>query len=270
AAMSSLLKTSTANRIGAPSPTPSNSSVGAAKRKRTDDVTPATVVYSQPQETGTGNHVYTQLTYTIEHLRNTQKWMTFKEIMDYLNIQEHEHQTRAQLQVLYRSQNPANRVEYNPRTDTYRYKPKYDIRSTAELQGWLQTQKSAQGLSVKDLKDGWSNVQDDIKKLEDKQQILVKRNHKDSQAKTVWFNDPSLMHKMDDEFKHQWHGILLPANPDDLRNKLIGAGLKPSSAPREAISTKGKEKKRKTVRHSGKQTNNHMQNILKDFSYMRK
>lgn len=265
-----LLKPNAASRLGAPSPTPSNSSAGATKRKRHEDVAPATVVYSQPQETGTGNHVYTQLTYTIEHLRSTQKWMTFKEIMNYLNIPENDHETRSHLETLYRSENPANRVEYNPKDNTYRYKPKYDIRNTAELKGWLQNQKSAQGLSVKDLKDGWHSVQDDIKTLEDKQEVLVKRNQKDSLAKTVWINDPSLMHKMDDDFKHQWHGILLPPNPDDLRNKLLGAGLKPSSAPREATSTKPKEKKRKAPRRGGKQTNTHMASILKDFSHMRK
>lgn len=75
---------------------------------------------------------------------------------------------------------------------------------------------------------------------------------------------------MSDDFKHEWHTIQIPPNPDDLRNSLLSAGLKPSSAPREVTATKPKEKKRKAPRRGGKQTNTHMANILKDFSHMRK
>lgn len=78
------------------------------------------------------------------------------------------------------------------------------------------------------------------------------------------------MHDMDAEFKSEWHKIQIPANPDDLRNSLLSAGLKPSSAPREAAVAKSKEKKRKAPRRGGKQTNTHMASILKDFSHMRK
>lgn len=78
------------------------------------------------------------------------------------------------------------------------------------------------------------------------------------------------MHKMDADFKNEWHKIQIPPNPDDLRNSLLAAGLKPSSAPRQVDASKPKEKKRKAPRRSGKQTNSHMTNILKDFSHLRK
>ncbi|KAF2261984.1 transcription initiation factor IIE, beta subunit [Lojkania enalia] len=264
----SFLKTNSA-RVAAPSPTPSNTSASGGKRKRPADELTSTI-YSQPSDTGTGNHVYTQLTYTIDHLRsNNDRWMTFKEITDYLNIPQEDERTRSQLETLFRSPN-THRIDYNPRDNTYRYKPKYDIRGENDLKRWLQSQKSAQGLSVRDLKDGWANVQEGVDRLEKKKEILVNRNKKDNQAKTVWINDPSLMHNMDDNFKAEWHRIHLPPNPDDLRNKLVAAGLKPSSAPREAVATKPKEKKRKAPRRGGKQTNTHMASILKDFSHMRK
>lgn len=179
------LKPSSAARISAPSPTPSNASASGAKRKRPDDGTP-NIVYSQPQETGTGSHIYTQLTYTVEHLRANQRWMSFKEITDYLNVPENDHQTRHHLTELFRSNNPQNRIAYNPADNTYRYRPKFEIRNASELKGYLQNQKSAQGLSVKDLKDGWSAVQDELKSLEDRKEVLVKRNQKDQQARTVY------------------------------------------------------------------------------------
>lgn len=263
----SFLKANSVARTSAPSPTPSNASGSGAKRKRPEE---GSVVYSQPQETGTGSHIYTQLTYTIDFLRQNQRWMTFKEIMEYLNIRADDHVTRSHLTTLFRSSNPQNRISYNPKDNTYRYKPKFDIHNTAQLKGYFQRQKSSQGLSVKDLKDGWANVHDDLKELEAKKEVLVKRNLKDQLARTVWGNDPSLMHIMDPEFANEWHKIQIPPNPDDLRNSLLVAGLKPSSAPRQFVASKPDKKKRKAPRRGGKQTNLHMANILKDFSHMRK
>lgn len=262
----SFLKSSSAN-LSAPSPTPSNTSSSGAKRKRPDDA-PATV-YSQPTETGTGSHILTQFTYTIEHLKEEQRWFTEREILNYLHINPKD-DVAHQLVQLFRSPNPTNRIEYNPRDGKYRYKPKYDIRDAAQLKGYLQSQKSAAGLSVKELKDGWPEAAEAINQLEKKKEILVGRHRKDNQAKTVWLNDPSLMQKMDPEFENEWHKIHLPANPDELRNKLLQAGLKPSSAPREVVASKPKEKKRKAPRRGGKQTNTHMASILKDFSHLRK
>ena len=262
----SYLKTAT-TKLSAPSPTPSNSSNSGAKRKRPDDGN--TTVYSQPVETGTGNHAYTQLTYTIEFLKKDQRWHKQQDIFNYLNIQPGDTVTTTLLQ-LYRSNREGTRIQYDPKTQLYRYKPKYDIRSTAELLGYLQNQKSSLGLSVKDLKDGWQNAAEEIDKMEKKKEVLVTRHRRDDQVKTVWINDASLMYPMDAEFEADWHKISLPANPDDLRLKLLAAGLKPSSAKREVSTNKPKEKKRKAPRRGGKQTNTHMASILKDFSHLRK
>jgi transcription initiation factor TFIIE subunit beta len=248
---------------------PAPSSVADNKRKREE----TNVVYSQPQETGTGSHIYTQLTYTITWLRNRMadgddSWHSLKEIMDYLNV--HDPTMKAQLQTLYRSRNPTNRIAYNQKDGTYRYKPIYDIRNANQLKGFLQNQKSAQGISVKDLKDGWPTVHNVLKIMEGNKEVLIKRNLKDQVAKTVWGNDATLMHDMDPEFQNEWHKIQIPPNPDDLRNALLAAGLKPSSAPRQAEAKKTDKKRKKAVRRGGKQTNAHMANILKDFSHMRK
>ncbi|KAH7135577.1 hypothetical protein B0J11DRAFT_547463 [Dendryphion nanum] len=266
----SYLKTNSSSKLSAPSPTPSATSANGAKRKR--ETGPQTV-YSQPQETGTGIHLMTQVTYTIEYLREEKRWMTLQEITDYLNLHQttpnYEHAVRT-LQSTFRKKDPQNRIEWDPRTNKYRYKPKYDIRNADDLKSFLQKQKSAQGLPVRELKDGWTEVQEGINKMEEKKEILVKRNQKDLQAKTVWINDPSLMYPMEKEFKDAWLQISLPANPDDLRNGLIKAGLKPSSAPREAKTVKTKENRKKAARRGGKQTNTHMANLLRDFSHLRK
>ena len=252
----------------APSPTPSNSSANGAKRKRPVESLPANIVYSQPQDTGTGEHVYTQVNYATAHLRERQEWMSFDDITSFLNVRPG-HPHYEQLRLLFRSDAAGNRIEYDAARNLYRYKPKLDIRNPAQLKGYLQNQKSAQGLSLKDLKDGWATVADDIKAMADKKQVLLKLT-KDGVPKTVWDNDPSLMHPMDQEFLSEWHRIAIPPNPDDLRNTLLNVGLQVASAPRVVIDSGPKQKKKRAPRKNGKQTNTHMAHILKDFSAMRK
>lgn len=259
----SFLKANSATR-NAPSPTPSNTSANG-KRKRPE---PSNVVYSQPTDTGTGEHVYTRFTYTIDHLRETKQWMTFEEIMDYLGVAPG-NQQRDQLRTLFQSDSPGNRITWDAANSRYRYKPKLDIRNPAQLKGYLQNQKSSQGLSIKDLKDGWPSVADDIKTMEDKKEVLVKRA-KDGVAKSVWDNDPSLVLPMDSEFSNEWHKIAIPANPEDLRATLMNIGLVAATAPKQANNGGPKQKKKRAPRQGGKQTNTHMQHILKDFSGMRK
>lgn len=259
-------KSNLAQRMNAPSPTPSNTSANGAKRKRPADGVP--VVYSQPQDTGTGEHVYTRLTYATDHLReNPSTWMGFDEIMEFLNVPPG-HVQREQLRQLMRADNAGNRISWNSANETYRYKPKLQIRNPAQLKGYLQSQKSAMGLSIKDLKDGWATVADDIKLMEDKKEVLVKRA-KDGVAKTVWSNDPSLMHPMDPELMNEWHKIAIPPNPDELRTTLLHAGLHAATQPRPVV-TGTKEKKKRAARQGGKQTNTHMLHLLRDFSGMRK
>ncbi|KAF2110575.1 hypothetical protein BDV96DRAFT_583391 [Lophiotrema nucula] len=267
------LKPNTTARLSAPSPTPSNSSTGAAKRKRPADDNARSVVYSQPANTGAGKHLASQLTYTVEWLRQHPGWHTAEEIFAYLNIQPTDgtdvQATHRQLANLY--QRPDVRpVQYNPKTKLYSYVSKLPIHNASDLMRVLQEQKSAAGISVKDLQDGWQDVRAGVEGLENEQKILVTHNKKDNSAKTVWINDKSLMYEMDDDFRVTWLSTPLPPNPEDLRTRLMNAGLKPSSAPRKTGPSQPKEKKKKAPRRGGKQTNTHMASILKDFSHMRK
>ncbi|KAF2737087.1 hypothetical protein EJ04DRAFT_510624 [Polyplosphaeria fusca] len=235
------------------------------KRKRED------IVHSQPLDTGSGSHIYTQLTYSIDFLRQSpDEWYSLTDLFNHLNIINDPdiNRTKSNLENLYKHPRTEN-IEYNYSTNKYRYRPKYNIRDADGLKHHLQNQKSAQGLPVRELKDGWQSVQGDLGKLEKSQEILVTRTKKDNQAKTVWLNDASLMHKMDEGFKADWHDTKLP-NVEELRNTLLKAGLKPSSAPKEFAAAKPKEKKRKQARRGGKMTNTHMSHILKDYSERRK
>jgi transcription initiation factor TFIIE subunit beta len=269
----SFLKSSSAvpANLSAPSPTLSNTSSGGTKRKRpADGVKPATsAIYSQPRETGTGSHILTQVVYATDYLKGAGRPLTFKEITDYLGPAVDDPEQQARLLNIFQL-GRTERISYNAKTDKYSYRPKSSVKTPEELKGFLQNQKSARGIAVKDLKDGWADAPEAIDAMEKKRELLVTHNKKDGSARTVWINDPTLMHKLDSDFLTEWHKIQLPANPDELRMKLMAAGLKPSSAPKEIVVSKPKEKKKKAPRKGGKQTNIHMASILKDYSHKRK
>jgi transcription initiation factor TFIIE subunit beta len=252
--------------LAAPSPTPSNSSANGAKRKRPAES--SNVVYSQPADTGTGDHVYTQFGFARDHLKDGLKTLPFEEIMDYLGVREDQPNWK-QLRQLFHSTSKDNRIGYDASTNLYHYRPKLNIRNAQQLKGYLQNQKSAQGISIKDLKDGWANVAEEIKGLADKKQVLLKYT-KDGIPKTVWDNDPSLMHPMDTQFIADWHKIAIPPNPDDMRNTLLNVGLNVATAPRVIVDNTPKPKKKRAPRKNGRVTNTHMAHVLKDFSGLRK
>jgi len=153
----------------------------------------------------------------------------------------------------------------------FSYRPKYPVRGPDSLKAFLQKRTDMRALLVQDLKDGWPDAAKGIDLMGQRNEVLVTRHKKDPfLPKAVWPNDPSLRLDMDANFRKKWHEILLPANPDELRNKLEAAGLKPTSAPREMVKAGPVQKKKKVARRGGKTTNTHMAGILRDYSGMRK
>lgn len=268
--------------LSVPSPTASLSSATGKsdhKRKRGDafgagshGAPSSTTVYSQPQQTGMGHHLLTQIHYAVEYLKEKDRALSFTDITGYLSLQNVSEQDRRAIQQTLQSHRS---VDYDRHgldgQGSFRFRPKHNVRSAEELRRYLQQRTTAQGIPVRELKDGWSGAIEAISMLENKGEVLVTRNKKDNQPKMVWLNDPSLSLAVDDEFQTMWHEVRLPANPDELRGKLEQAGLKPTSAPKDGSMLKGqKREKKRAVRRTGKLTNTHMAGILKDYSHKRK
>lgn len=258
------LKAGTPVGVSAPSPTPSTSSTGGAKRKRPAD----RVVYSQPADAGNAVHINSKYGHINDLLQaNPEKWFTFTDLMFNQNVREG-HPHRNLLRQMLRDPSSATIIA-DLAQDRYRYKSYFDIRNGTQLKAHFQSQQHAKGLKISQLRDGWKSVVEDIKPLEDKREIIVKRS-KDGQARMVYANDPTLYHSMDEEFRTEWHKIAIPPNPDDLRQILEGAGLKASTGPKKIIDSGGKKQKKRAARRGGKQTNAHMKDYLQDFSGIRK
>jgi transcription initiation factor TFIIE subunit beta len=75
------------------------------------------------------------------------------------------------------------------------------------------------GLAVKELKDGYPNVEEDLKTLEAQGHVLVICGNKDGLPRMVWYNDPKLNVSISEEFKEMYHNLRVP-DARDLPNEL--------------------------------------------------
>ncbi|KAI4115431.1 MAG: hypothetical protein LQ345_003964 [Seirophora villosa] len=255
----------------APSPTPSQASESSKndlKRKRPDV---PEVPYSQPRDTGTGQHIMTQITYAIEYLKTKNTPQTLSDILSYLSMQTREQSYKSSVEKILRGH---EKVEYQPAQEStpalFSFRPAHNIRSAESLLRHLQAQRTAQGLSVKELRDGWPDAEDTINDLETEGKLLVTRNKKDNHARMVWPNDPSLNFDVDEEFQNIWHRIKLP-EPGALADELEKEGLTPANKSQKVQRPmKAQEKTKRKPRSGGRTTNVHMAGILRDYSHLKK
>ncbi|KAI0999842.1 hypothetical protein K3495_g8356 [Podosphaera aphanis] len=244
------------------------------KRKRE----PGNVVYSQPMPTGYGTEAFTQVTYVIEFLKKKNERKTFQEILQYLSQVNVDERKKKLIARILRQH---DRVRWIPDSNLktqvwdsghFEHRPIIQVRTEKELLGYLQKMPNAQGVSVKDLKDGWPDCDSAIDKLEKEHRILVTRTKKDNHARMIWSNDPTLVHKIDPDFQTMWHKVELPSI-NELVRKLLEVGQKPASedpSKRIKAAPKLKEKKKRAPRSGGKTTNTHMAHLLKDFSHLKR
>lgn len=238
------------------------------KRKRPE---PNNIVYSQPEASGTGKNIMTQVAYAIKHLQSKEAPLQLEDLLSYLSVQHRGDEYIRTITTILRKH---DKIDYDPAglngKGSYAFRPIHNIRTADQLLGYLQAQTTAQGLAVRELAEGWPNAEEVIRELENQYRLLVIRNKKDDHARMVWPDDPSLAQQVDLDFQDMWHKIRLP-DAETIATDLEKAGLLPtnkSAAPK--LKTKVPEKKTKKARKSGKTTNTHMLSILRDYSYLKK
>ncbi|KAH6894399.1 hypothetical protein B0T10DRAFT_480376 [Thelonectria olida] len=266
--------------LAPPSPSPSAASdpnTPSSKRKR--DAGPE-VPFSQPELTGFGEGVKTQMTFAVDLLKKKGEPKTIQEIIDHLSLQNYAPEHKQQLAEGLRFH---NRVDWRPdsslseqtwETGKYSYKPVIiGVRDATSLLAHLQRMTDAAGVSVKDLKDGWPDCEAAISDLEAKHKILVVRTKKDNLPRYVWPDDPSLHYQVQDEFRIMWTRVPIPSI-DDMHRKLVSVGQKPTSEDPSKINqgqgAKPKAQRKRAGKRMGKATNVHMAHLMQDYSGMRR
>ncbi|KAK5004062.1 hypothetical protein LTR28_009388 [Elasticomyces elasticus] len=270
-------RTFASQAANAPTPTSRSSTPAGTgahndlKRKRPAD-TIETTVYSQPAVDGTGTSFSTQVYYAVEYLKSKDRAIAFKDVWEYLSVPDNLKPSEGALRRLLQGH---QKVEYEPTglngQGSYRFRPTHNVRSADELKGYLQRQTTAQGIPVRELRDGWPSCLETVAEMEAKGEILVTHNKKDNAPKMIWANDPSLALNIDEDYKQFWHKTKLPQNANDLRLELHKNGITATSQVKETPKPKGAGKKRrKAVSATGRQTNSHMSAILKDYSHLKR
>ncbi|KZZ96804.1 Transcription initiation factor TFIIE, beta subunit [Moelleriella libera RCEF 2490] len=267
------------------STTPKRSKAGAAGAAGTtgsalaESSTSSHVPFSQPQLTGYGAEVKTQMTFAVEYLKKKADAKSMTDIIDHLSLRAYGDEHKRELAQGLRGH---PRVAWTPdaalaeqtwRSGIYKYCPVIrDVYDGESLLAHLQRKTDASGLSVKDLKDGWPDCEATLAELEAQHRILVVRTKKDNLARAVWLDDPSLHHRVQPEFQGMWGRVPLPSI-DDMHRKLVNVGQKPTSEDPLKIqqaAAKPKIQKKRARKGVGKATNVHMAHLMQDYSNLRR
>jgi transcription initiation factor TFIIE subunit beta len=216
-----------------------------------------TIVYSQPKDTGMGQHLFTQLTYAVDYLKKQPEPIPAEKIASYLS-------TTMSVALKHLLQNDP-RVAYHLDTDLYEFRPLHNIRNASSLVVALATQPTGAGLAVKELKDGYPNIEEDLGALEAQGHVLVIRGKKDGVPRMVWYNDAKLNVIISEEFKEMYHGLKVP-EAGDLPRELEKVGMTPASVDPRSIKRVVVEKEKKKGRRRGKITNTHLMGMLREYN----
>lgn len=254
-------------------PPPPAKENGNLKRKRE-----VNIVYSQPDLTGFGEEVGTRLLFANQYLkeRNTDE-KTVNDILGHLSLMRASDKFKQEFVDMLRTQPriqfiPARKVtEQTWDRGTYKYRPLIPgVTNAQTLLTYLKNRRESGGLPVKDLKDGWPTVEKELAAIEAEESIVVIRTKKENVPKHVFLNNKGLAKHVDPEWKNHWYKMSMPKS-DEIVKRLKSAGVATAGEDKGGM-VKGAEKKekKKSVRKIGKVTNTHMQDILKDFSSMKR
>ena len=244
-----------------------------------------TEAFAKPAETArttnhSGSELLTQVWNAVKYLKDKDmKPVAFTNLIDYLSLPN---DASSHIPLIKRALIQHDQVTYiggnesENGKESFKYKPKIPATNGEELTAYLARLPTAQGVQVKELKDGWPDCASHLDALEHAGSILVTRNKKDGTPKVVYADSPSYHilnsalqqpQKADTDFIDIWSKTKLPGSEAELRTELERWGLTPSSLVKEPKKVEAKRKeKRRINRKSGKTTNSHMLNILKDYS----
>lgn len=225
----------------------------------------ATTIYSQPASTSTGEEAVTNTLYAVARLKEKfPESIPTTELIAYV-LPTHKRNDHGHVESLLDKLKRNERISFDRKTNSFKFLPHHNILAADDLLAFLQNQDTATGISVRELKDGWPDVEATIDTLEKQHKLLVTRNKKDNHARMVWADDPTLIAPLDDEYRELWEKIPVPEQEVVIKELEQGGMKTAGMVAKKQIIKKEAKKVKKTVR-TGNLTNTHMQKIFKDYS----
>ncbi|KAL1926055.1 hypothetical protein VTP01DRAFT_7148 [Rhizomucor pusillus] len=210
-------------------------------------------VYSQPANTGTGQHLMSQLYTVIQFLKEHDTPQSIISIrsrtgVDIVNNAE-----------LWDKLVHNDKIDFDSLNKTFAYKPAYSIKSKEDLLNLLIEKKEEGGMDFNHLKESNAKLGDIVEELADEGQILVIRN-KEGNPRVLFHNDMQYNTPIDAEFQKMWSEIPIP-DETDLPKKLESAGLKTMEVFENKVTEEPKIKRSKARNRKIKITNTHLSHI---------
>ena len=238
-----------------------------------------------------------QMQIAIEHLKETGTTKSFNELLRFLSLQHANPEAIAKLERTMKSgKHP--KINYDSKTDRFKYRPIIPVHDEDSLKAYLQRRKNMIGVKVDDVKDGWPDCVPQLESMAGRGEILLVRNKpnktvtsvqavdfssnanaeqsaartaRDMMPKVIWGSDKSLVNPpLPDDLRKQWMGIQLPASEETLRDRLLAAGLKPSTAPAQIQVATNASKKVRKQRKTNRGTLTNTNVPMRDYSHLRK
>jgi len=217
-----------------------------------------------------GSEIMTHMVFAVNYLQEKfPEGATLPDVLNYLSLP-----TELQKHTPYirRALEGHERVAMIPKHESpngkelFRYNPKHPVTDSDSMKSYLSSLPDAQGIIVRELKDGWPNCVAELEALAAKHEVLLLRQKKDNAPKTVYPDSPVFYVHMDSDFVDFWSKCKLPASEAELRTELEKANLTPTSQVKEVKKgNMSKREKRKPNRRGGKTTNTHMAGILREY-----
>ncbi|KZO97600.1 hypothetical protein CALVIDRAFT_562945 [Calocera viscosa TUFC12733] len=220
------------------------------------------VVFSQPADTGVGTHINTQLVYAVRKLKEHGNPIRLEDLSIQSGIPLDANQELYELFVNH------DRVIHDTKTNTFSYKPDFNIRNKEQLLTEITRHyKRGGGMSVKVIRESWPSALPAIEELGARGDVIITRTTKDNAPRTVFFNEVPLDQgggPVDKEFQDIWHAQKVP-DEDVIMSELQSFGQQTASveiAPKFSggIRKKGKKGAAKPNRRI-KITNTHLNKI---------
>ncbi|KZT53169.1 hypothetical protein CALCODRAFT_440488, partial [Calocera cornea HHB12733] len=213
--------------------------------------------FSQPADTGVGTHINTQLVFAVRKLKEHGNPIRLEDLSIQSGIPL---DANPELYDLFLNH---DRVIHDPKTNTYSYKPDFNIRNKEQLLTEITRHyKRGGGMSVKVIRESWPSALPAIEELAARGDVIVTRTTKDNTPRMVFLNEVSPdqgggpVDKVLAEFQDIWHAQKVP-DEDIIMSDLQSLEIAPKFSGGIRKKKKGAAKPNRRI----KITNTHLNKI---------
>ncbi|KAJ1918989.1 transcription factor TFIIE beta subunit, TFIIEB, Tfa2 [Mycoemilia scoparia] len=212
--------------------------------------TPASIYSAAALDT---EHINNKMFRIVDHLKKAKDQQTLDQIQQISGVMVHGNDA-----LIKQLMNNA-KVIYDKETETFAYKPEYNLRTKEDLLKLLKDHSDKGGIKVDTLKDSFLDINSAAKELKDEGKIFT-LDKKDGRARVMFYASGPSVEPVDEEIKEIWDKLSVP-DEADLKTDLEKANMKPIRVEEEEVVHEEKKKKQRQSNRKIKITNTHLKDL---------